>query len=519
LSRSAGVDDVRDLATFGYRQRLDRTLGGFSAFAAGFSYLSVLTGSSQLFHLGFAAGGPAFFWTWPVVSLGQFLVALCFAELAAQYPLSGGVYQWSKKVGTERLGWMAGWVYLACAVITLASVALALQTTLTQLSPVFQLVGHSNDAVDGARNAVLLGCLAIGFSTIVNTVGIRVLARINNVGALVEMLGALLLIALLSLAAKRGPEIVFESRGRGDGSPIGYLGPALAASIMATFVLYGFDTAGSLAEETDDPRRRAPRAILLSLLAVGIAGSLLAFTAIRAVGNLDAPELSNSGGGLPYVVKNSLGAVLGTPFLCVVALSIIVCTLTVHAAAVRLVFAMARDNNLPWAALMARVSEGARTPAAPALLVGLSATALLLVNLNFPRVIEVMTSTAVLWANLAYLFVTIPLLRSRFGRRGEQDLQPAPRKSRSFDLGRWGMPVNIAAVAWGTLVVVNMAWPRAEVYGTGFPERYAAVFSTAAMLGAGWLYDRCARRGCSGVLDEHRACDLAIPKSVCMTPE
>src|SRR5436309_13091542 len=83
--------DSADLAAFGYRQRLDRTLGGFSSFAAGFSYLSILTGLPQLFYLGYGAGGPAFFWTWPVVFLGQFLVALCFAELAASYPLAGGV--------------------------------------------------------------------------------------------------------------------------------------------------------------------------------------------------------------------------------------------------------------------------------------------------------------------------------------------------------------------------------------------------------------------------------------------
>src|SRR5437773_1905108 len=83
--------DSRDLASFGYRQELARQLGSFSSFAAGFSYLSILTGLFQTFFLGFHAGGPAFFWTWPLVFTGQFLVALCFAELAAHYPLSGSV--------------------------------------------------------------------------------------------------------------------------------------------------------------------------------------------------------------------------------------------------------------------------------------------------------------------------------------------------------------------------------------------------------------------------------------------
>ena len=76
-------DDRQDLARSGYRQELERTLGRFSSFAASFSYLSILTGVFQFFYLGFGFGGPAFFWTWPIFFTGQFLVALCFAELVA----------------------------------------------------------------------------------------------------------------------------------------------------------------------------------------------------------------------------------------------------------------------------------------------------------------------------------------------------------------------------------------------------------------------------------------------------
>src|SRR5262249_59910272 len=46
------ADDNRDLAALGYRPVLNRTLGGFSAFAAGFSYISILTGVFQMFYVG-----------------------------------------------------------------------------------------------------------------------------------------------------------------------------------------------------------------------------------------------------------------------------------------------------------------------------------------------------------------------------------------------------------------------------------------------------------------------------------
>ena len=152
------IDDSEDLARFGYRQELNRTLGSFSSFAAGFSYLSILTGLFQLFYFGFGAGGPMFVWSWPLVLTGQFLVALGFAELAAHYPLSGGAYQWSKLTGSPRTGFIVGWIYLACLVVTLSAVALALQALLPQVSSAFQVIGAAGDTHASAMNAVLLGC-------------------------------------------------------------------------------------------------------------------------------------------------------------------------------------------------------------------------------------------------------------------------------------------------------------------------------------------------------------------------
>src|SRR3954464_7927327 len=104
--------DRDDLAQLGYKQELDRTLGSFSSFAAGFSYISILTGMFQTSYLGFLFAGRAFLWFWPVVLFGQMMVALQFAELSAHYPLAGSIYQWSKKVSGKAWMWNNGWVYL-----------------------------------------------------------------------------------------------------------------------------------------------------------------------------------------------------------------------------------------------------------------------------------------------------------------------------------------------------------------------------------------------------------------------
>ena len=110
--------DSDELAEFGYRQELDRTLGNFHTFAAGISYISILTGTFQLFYFGFALGGPAYWWSWPMVFAGQLMVALCFCELAARYPVAGSIYNWSKRLSSPHVAWLAGWMMLTASIVT-----------------------------------------------------------------------------------------------------------------------------------------------------------------------------------------------------------------------------------------------------------------------------------------------------------------------------------------------------------------------------------------------------------------
>src|SRR5690242_1904468 len=214
--------DSDELAQFGYKQELDRSLGSFSSFAAGFSYISILTGVIQLFGFAFLSAGPAFWWSWPIVFVGQFAVALCFAELAGQYPLAGSVYQWSKQTARAFTSWMAGWLLLVGSIVTVAAVAVAYQVILPQISPWFQFVGSSADAglyttPDGAKNAVILALGLVIFTTIVNMIGVKLMSRINNVGVAAELIGCALLIILLAFHIKRGPSVITETNGTGAG--------------------------------------------------------------------------------------------------------------------------------------------------------------------------------------------------------------------------------------------------------------------------------------------------------------
>ncbi|NQX16850.1 APC family permease [Rathayibacter sp. VKM Ac-2857] len=487
------------MAESGYRQTLTRGIGRFGSFAAGVSYISILTGTFQLFSFGYANGGPAYWWSWPMVFAGQLAVALCFAELAACYPVAGSVYNWSKRLAGPTVSWLAGWIMTLASVVSLAAVVLAYQTTLPQIWRGFQLVGDGTGTSTGV-SAVLWGAILVAFTTGVNAVGVRLMARINSVGVLIELVAAVLLVVVLAANAVNPPSVVLETAGRGEGVPGGYLGAFLIAAIASAYVMYGFDTAGSLGEETVDPRRTAPAAILRAITASFVLGGLIILFGLLAAPDLADPALGSPSGGLQLVVLQVLGGPLGSVFLGCIVVAITVCALAVHTAGIRLVFAMARDNALPGSALLARVDPRRRTPVAPAVLIGVLAVLILVVNIGTPEIFTAVTSVAVILIYLAYLLVTVPLLLRRL--RGRWPTADAP--SGYFSLGRLGVPVNIVAVLWGAAMAVNLAWPRVEVYGDG-PLRWIALIVVGAVVTVGLAWFRLRGRHRLGVLPEHAA--------------
>ena len=187
-----------ELAEFGYKQELDRSIGRFASFAAGVSYISILTGVFQLFYFGFAFGGPAYWWTWPMVFVGQLMVALCFAELAANFPVAGSIYNWGKMLATATVAWLGGWMMLTASIVTIAAVALAYQITLPEISDFFQFYGDGTGENDFAINAVILGTVLIIFTTLINALGVKLMSRINSTGVFIELIAAVVLIVALA---------------------------------------------------------------------------------------------------------------------------------------------------------------------------------------------------------------------------------------------------------------------------------------------------------------------------------
>jgi amino acid transporter len=335
---------------------------------------------------------------------------------------------------------------------------------------------------------------------VINMVGVKTMARINNFGVAAELVGVSLLIIFLAVHVTRGPGVIFDTFGHGAGNPIGYGGALLVAALTSAYVLYGFDTAGSLAEETHDPRRHAPPAILRALAAAGLAGFLVIVLAEMAVPNIHAPQ--NGTSGLPYIVKAALGGTVGNLFLVDSVIAITVCSLAVHAGGIRMIFTMGRDGKLPAASAIARVHGRSKTPLIPSIVIGVVTIGLLVLNVGNQRAFFVLTSVAIIMFYMAYLCVTGPLLLKRL--RGKW---PTPEHGPYFSMGRWGLLVNLLAVVFQVGVLVNLAWPRPAVYGNDhWYYQWGAFVFVGILGGVGIIYYLAVQRGRpAAVLAEHRA--------------
>src|SRR5260221_3699592 len=189
----AARDDAH-LRSLGIRRDLRRRFGSLSTFAVAFSYIWVSTGPYTLIALGLGFGGPAFFWSWPLVVLGQTFVALNFAELSSHFPVAGSIYQWSKRLSHKTLGWFTGWFYFWAGVLTVTAVA---GTVPLVLSSIFGFALTDPSPIGISNNLVFWAVITLISTTLINAFGIRLLALINNIGVAAEILGMLVFALIL----------------------------------------------------------------------------------------------------------------------------------------------------------------------------------------------------------------------------------------------------------------------------------------------------------------------------------
>jgi len=217
---------------------------------------------------------------------------------------------------------------------------------------------------------------------------------------------------------------------------------------MSLFVIYGFDTASTLAEETRDPRRAAPKAVLFSIIGAFVIGGVFLLATLMAIPNLHAAI--TGGYGPQTIIEANFSHPVATIYLLIVSAAIFVCCLSIMAATIRLTFGMARDNQLPFSRPLARVSPTLHTPVWTCVAVAVIA-AIPFLQYSGAGIIAI-AATAMIY--LSYFLGNLAILRAR--------LSGWPRSDAPFKLHRWGLVVNIIGLFYGGAMLINFAWPRVQ---------------------------------------------------------
>jgi amino acid transporter len=472
MSTAAHQSDEAVLESFGYKQELRRSLSFWTNFAVGFAFISPVVGLYAIIALATFAAGPAWVWALFIVLAGQLLVASVFAELASQFPIAGGIYQWSRRLTTPTYAWFAGWIYVWTIMLTVTAVA--------YFGSFWLAAGF--DAAPSANEQVLwaLGLLLV--TTFVNAVGLNPLKYVVNVGIAAECIASVLIGVLLLLFFRNHPiSYLWEGLGAAASFNSGsYFAAFLAAIAISGWAFVGFDSCGSVSEETKDPMRRVPRAILFSLSSVGF---VIILNAIAIGLSFEDTQAVMSGEVLDPVtpaVIDAFGSWAEKPFELVVLAAFVACGIAVQATATRVLFSLSRDRMLPGSSFLSRVSAS-KVPLGALAAASVVSAAGLLFGLN-ARAVNTLITFGSGGYYITFWLVCVAALYARLSGRWV----PAGR----FSLGRFALPVNIAAVVWLTFEAINIAWPRTvlAVPGAKFYQVWAIVLIFGVLTVVGLLY-------------------------------
>ncbi|MFV9634493.1 APC family permease [Mycobacterium neumannii] len=426
----------------GYTPELKRSLGSFQVFAISFAFISVAVGVFASYGAVLQSSGPVGIWLWLVAAIGQTLVALVVAQFAARIALSGSSYQWASRLANPKVGWFFGWLtfwFLAIGVVAMDN-ALASQA----LMP---LLGMAPDE-DVAR---LITLAVLATQTVLVIASTRLLGMVTSTAVALELtIVVVLVIGLGAVMVFSGSGTVdnMVSQGIAAGSPDYFAigGGLMAGMVMGLVTLVGFDSAANLAEEAKDPYRSVPRAIVTSVLASAVLGFIFIFT--LTVGIKSIPEVSNSESPVATIIRDQLGSLTERILLSGIAFAMFGAGMVMLASCSRIVFAMARDSRFPGYTLFRRVNPRTRTPIPATVLMFVVGVALM-VELPGQALLQLIVGSTILPA-LIYGAITVLYLsvRKRLGRR-----------EGAFGLGRFEVPVAIAAIIWVVFSLVALMSP------------------------------------------------------------
>ena len=482
--------DIADLHKLGYAQELLRSMGGFSNFAISFSIISILTGAVILYDYGLAwAGTAAVMIGWPLITVFVLAIAASMGEIASAYPTAGGLYYWASRMKNKDWGWWTAWLNLIgqFAIVAGINYAAAGFLNATIITPLLSNAGidygNTSELIAGVLNGqlVTMGILML-IELAMNIAGINLVALLNQVSVWWHIVIVAVVVVLVFLAGKPDTSglhlFAIEPLDKGGSwnNNLGFVnfqyGPASTyplvlafffSLLQANWTYTGYDASAHVAEETVGARVASAWGLFLSVAVSAVAGFVFLLALTTHLPDLSTlfpnplpTDLSAAsqyyfGGGVAVIsiLEYNLGQ-LGDILSAGIAIAMAFCGLSSVASAGRMLYAFSRDDGLPGAGWLKKVSHRYRTPAnsltAMVVISWVFSVAAFIVGTGTAIVIITAISTIFLYAAYG---VVIYLGATTEGWLSE----------RVWSLGRWSKPIAWISVAWVLVLMVLFSWP------------------------------------------------------------
>jgi amino acid transporter len=499
--------DLRDLHRLGYAQQLFREMGGFSNFAISFSIISILTGAILLFGFGLRFAGPIVNSVgWPLVSVLVLCIAASMAELASAYPTAGGLYFWAYRLGGRRWAWATAWFNMIGQVTTTAGVNIGVAMYVVgAITRMWKLPADAHIPFFGTLDNWYFYVFVMVLITIpqmlINLLGIRITARLNDFSVWWHIAGVAVIAVVLTFFGKTHHPLSYAFQvvtttnpyefssaeiSKGVTAPALYLGnpitqkallvlpsplfrlfPALAqlyhaaplwlllgiGLLQAQWTYTGFDASAHMAEETCMARLNSAWGVFLSVAVSAVVGYVMLMVLTLSI--TDIPATATDAYPVLKIIYDNAAPFLANFTAVLIAGAMWLCGLASITSMSRMWFAFARDGGMPGHSFLRQIHPRWRTPANAVIVTCVLAVMMLL----WAGAYFVVTAISVIMLYWAYGIPIFLNLRNKLRRQGEYTtVQTAP-----WNLKRWGIPLNVVSVTWIVVISAFLVIPPNEL--------------------------------------------------------
>lgn len=334
----------------------------------------------------------------------MFFTAYSYGRMVEVLPAAGSAYSYSRYAFGGSAGFMVGWTlmldYIFLPMLNYILIGIYMSEYFPAVSATWWIIG-----------AILL-------VTILNILGIKVVARMNFIIIAFQFifLAFFLTLFFTSIARDGAPSLLapFYSENMRIGAIV-----SGAAILCLSFL--GFDAVSTLSEETKNPKRDIPRAIMLCTVFGGLIFILSAWA-----GHIVFPDwqaFADPDAAAVEVMDKAGGAFMVSFFTAAYMTGTFASTMAAQASVSRILYAMGRDRVLPYA-LFGTVHRTLGTPVRATIFVGLISLIALIIDL------ELAASMISFGALAAFSFVNLSVIKTYLIDQG---------KTQGFDLLRYGL--------------------------------------------------------------------------------